>query len=668
VPALEKELPNLAVGPMVWRVRFEGHIGDRPAPAGQPRPSVTFDDAKARLRFDEREPNSITIIANADFEEAFHHAENIAEHALVYRTVEGFAALAGTPLTPERLNEVTQQIVGDTSARQTHAFMARRFRDFVRRGVWRHPITVNSNDTALVQLGLGWRVRDRALGSAVEGKPDCTAFLNDVVRCVEDDLCEALQELDRSAVVMFALQNHEAAIADRDLWRRTSAAVMALHADKDATRSVIAKREFQLNMVFQATRILIEFAICESPLTGGRKPGRLDISRLMAMVAEISGLGGWSDAIFWDAMQPTLRVTPLGDVHANVSFEEQVIEPYSRMGIDLTLEESIKNYSKNIDEIEPRETDKDAIAAAFLEALEEEFRASLDLIRRFIDAVENLGIEKNRAIFVVSRSAFLAEIAQEMACEVAMIEPPFDRLTLSPRPSWRTPPEGYLPKDLFPWRFRRPLTVLRRPFIQVDDAGERIFVAPGILRDAISYMMHNFHQGNFPLRQLKPKMKRWAGESRNQQGRKFAEEVAARLNELGWMTDVDIKVTALLKKGFDKDYGDVDVIAYNPVTKRVLLIECKDVQHRKTPGEIAEQLSDFRGDLGDDGKPDHLLRHLARIDLIKEHTSDLAKHVGFDGPYIEGHIVFKNPVPMKFVWDRLEERISLRLFSELQDI
>src|SRR3954465_4610363 len=102
-------------------------------------------------------------------------------------------------------------------------------------------------------------------------------------------------------------------------------------------------------------------------------------------------------------------------------------------------------------------------------------------------------------------------------------------------------------------------------------------------------------------------------------GEEFSSEVAARLRELGWKVEkTKLRVTELLGKKFDKDYGDIDVLACNESTGRVLLIECKDVQHRKTDGEIAEQLLDFRGELGADGKPDLLLKHLNRVELISK--------------------------------------------------
>jgi hypothetical protein len=88
-----------------------------------------------------------------------------------------------------------------------------------------------------------------------------------------------------------------------------------------------------------------------------------------------------------------------------------------------------------------------------------------------------------------------------------------------------------------------------------------------------------------------------------------------------------------------------------------------------TNGEIAEQLSDFRGEIGRDGKPDYLRRHLDRVDLISKHLQNLREYVGFhETPQVESHLVFKNPVPMQFALRRMEERVRLHTFDMLRNI
>ena len=182
-------------------------------------------------------------------------------------------------------------------------------------------------------------------------------------------------------------------------------------------------------------------------------------------------------------------------------------------------------------------------------------------------------------------------------------------------------------------------------------------------------MFGNYHRGDFPRWQLKPKMNRWIGKSRDTIGREFSQSVAKRLEELGWEVESELRVTKLLQKGFDRNYGDVDVLAWNRTTGRVLIIECKDLQYRKIFGEIAEQLADFRGLLRRDGKPDDLLKHLNRVDLISKHPDEVAKYIGFESPpSIESHLVFKNPAPMQFALERMRGSVKVHVFSGLDRI
>ena len=666
-PVLDEAFPTLPPGPILWKAKFEGEIGDR---TGQDE--TRFLSLEETLPFIDVtiERSTVFVTGRSGFENAIYNPINIAERALVAKLVEGVALLAKVALDTGAREAIVAKIVTNPKARQSHAFMARHFRDFVRPSVWSSPVTIDVDDAATFKLGLGWRTRKRSEGGEIRGREACTAYLNGIVTLLENEICSDLRQFERRSVIMFALMNHESAIASRDNWRRTSSAVVALHKDREATLTAIAHHEAELNAVFQATRLMVEFAICECPLQNAEKPGHLDMSRIMAKIMMTCGLGGWSDSIHWQAMEPLVQITPLGDIHANVTFQEEVLNPYGRAMSDVLVEESIKNYEHNLREPKPTQTDKTTIEADFLEAFEEQFGASFDTVRKFIDYTEEIGIKKGEIVFSAKCSDLLAAKAEDVPLNSTAIRSLVDFLTFNPRARWRDIPDGFLQKDLFPWRVRRRLSVLRKPLIQLDEASDpTILIAPGILRDAFGYMLRNYHTGDFPRWQLAPKMKRWSGKARDNMGKEFSAEVAARLKGLEWEVETEVRVTKLLGKSFDQDYGDIDVLAWKRSIGRVLLVECKDVQHKKIDGEIAEQLMDFRGELNEDGKPDYLLRHLRRIEVASGHIPEIGKYLKLGAPpSLEGHLVFKNPVPMKFAWERMKERMALHLFSELDRI
>ena len=666
-PVLEVALPDLPTGPLCWRTKFEGRLGQFEDDPDR----LTFEDARAEIASEIDVPNrTITLVLSPRFEAARFNAENVEERAFVWAGVEAFAKLAGHALSASQIGALIERIVPDPGARQLHAFRTRQFRDYVTNSIPRIPLTIDGDDDAAFRLGLGWRVRKREDGSDVQGKEQCTAYLNALVRDVEDEICAEVRQFNRQEIIEFALKNHKSAAVDRDRWHRTAAAVLALHEDKEAALNVMFHHDAELNGVFQTSRLLVEFALSESPLTSGQKPGYLDFGRLMAKAAFVQHVGGWSDAIRWDAMEPRVRVTALGDIFVDHDFLDSVVVPFSRAGSDLRIDESVKNYAKNLEEPTVTPTSEIKFESEFLDAWREQFGASLDETRKFIDFVEDFGRQSSLAVFAAPMSTLLNAKWHGEQIDPARAAALIESLSFRRTTSWRETPLGYDERDRHPWRFRRRLTVLRKPLVQIDDMGDpTLIVAPGVLRDAFGYMFRNYYSGDFPLWQLKPLMRSWAGISRDKRGRKFSNEVAARLRALGWEAETEVKITKLLRKGFDRDYGDVDVLAWNPQSARVLIIECKDVQYRKTYGEIAEQLSDFRGELGRDGKPDLLLRHLRRVELVSKHLPELQRHIGLDRlPEIESHLVFKNPVPMQFAWKRMAERVNIHLFDELTAI
>ena len=125
-------------------------------------------------------------------------------------------------------------------------------------------------------------------------------------------------------------------------------------------------------------------------------------------------------------------------------------------------------------------------------------------------------------------------------------------------------------------------------------------------------------------------------------------------------------MTKLLQRPLDRNYGDIDVLAWRATGRRLLLIECKDVQFRKSNGEVAEQLADFLGEIKEDGKPDTLRKHLDRVAVAKAHAAALDRYV--PQAKVEAHLVFKNKVPMAFAWDRLKGQIALRVFDDLDKL
>lgn len=657
-PVLERRLPRLPPGPILVEVDFTGAAGA----TREKGESLAYEEVRAGLSFalDASAP-IVRIAADEAFEQGGFNVENVAEQALVGAILDGVAAFAGVSLDPNETLVLIREISPDSMARQRHVFAQAKFHDLVRDDLPATPLVIDRGDEALHRLDLGWRSRDRADDPWIRDKSECLAFLNSTTQVLEDELRTELRAFDRAALVKILLYHHEAAAADARQWKRTAGAILALREDKDAVRAVMTDRGAERAELSQTARTLVELALCEAPLGGGRRPGELDLSRLLAKMSLLLTFSGWSGAIRWDVMEPTLKVAPLGDILGRLDFIDDILHPFARAFSDVGVDSAVKRYGENLRDTEVMPTVELPSDAKFYSALQEEVGASFDDYRLFIDCVENLGVRAGKAVLTLNRSALIGLSNEDRTLSEESSEDILEALTLAPRGGWREDADGIDPKDLQLWRYRRRLSVLRKPLIQIDHADDPAFVvAPGLLRQGFLYTVGNFYDGSFPDWQLSKPMKSWQAKIADARGRAFTVLIGDRLRAAGWtVAESDLKVTKLLGKGFDVDHGDVDVLAWRPETGRVLVIECKDVQFKKSVGEVAEQLADFRGEVTD-GKRDYLRKHLDRMAHLREHLPEVARFIGWDAVgELESHLVFKNPVPVQFALDRLRSQVRV---------
>ncbi len=672
VPSIEARLDQSLPSTILLRVEFqrascEEHSGAAPSRAEIEASIETFVD---------REGRTVTVRVDEQFDLGLSSPANISETALVMVICKGIAELAEVDVVNLDLATIEQEIVGSDDARHMHAFQAREFREFVHSDLSGRFIRLDESDSADLLLGLAFRVEDRERGRAsIRSKLQSTRLLNALVRNLEDELCSELRQFDRATFVAMALRNHEQAVIDRKRWARTARANLALHQDKESALEVITDHDMQLNAVVFPSRVLVELAVCECPIEGGLRPGYVDFSKLMAKVNAISHLGGWSDAIHLDAMPPRLSITPLGDVQALTDFQSHVLMPFSQNRSEMRIESAMQEYDNNFKPPKVYKTLDESFDKEFLEAWKEEFGITLNDMRRCVDAFEDLGITRTSAVFRASRSELIQVLQENVHADTANAA--IVALGLVPRETWRTIPDGFHEKDIQPWRFRRQLSSVRRPLIQLTLGDDPEFiVAPGFIRDSFGYLVNSYFEGSFPDRHYKTKaMRRWHGKRKNERGRDFTALVADKIRELGWKADKEIEVKTLIGRGKDlvhgdlRRFGDVDVVAWNEEANRLLILECKHLQYMKTYGEVAEQLSDYRGRVKRDGSRDDLLKHLDRLEVLNSRKSALCHKLKLNPMIkVEGWILFKHPVPMLYFWAEFEDKVSIATFDDLERI
>ena len=352
-----------------------------------------------------------------------------------------------------------------------------------------------------------------------------------------------------------------------------------------------------------------------------------------------------SDAVYHGLSEPRIVVHANGEYDADRRFEENVIVPFASRAFAERFVGNVANSSHYYND------ENDGTVAGgqrkWADGFESAFAAEYGLVPT--EAIEGLarlmkcGVARRQVIV----EATLDEMQQLLTMDGGLSNEAcgafIDTFVVFRRDSWKEPPDGFGRKDLYPWRFRRRLSLLARPVLAFGNGGgDAVCFGVGTVQVAGAYVVAKARDGTLPQSFFRSaEMRAYAGAMNHRRGREFNELVAARLREAGWHTRTEVRMTEV---GGGDELGDIDVLAWRR-TGQVELVECKCLYLALTVGEVAEICRRFKGEANDE-----LARHVRRVRWIENHLDGLKAVVGFT-PVREmvGHrLVTNRHVPVQY--------------------
>lgn len=618
-------------------------------------------------------PKSIRVEVPTEFDKKTHLRDNDAERILVKALLEALFLLAEIEPTADLIDVLLGDAVPNDRARQAHIFTVTDFRQSMS-GRLPGLLKINLQDHARYSASEAWEYRDKSLGAKITGKADCLTYLRAVVSGTMDKLIKELSTFNRDEFLIQVAQYYEAANLDKLRWRATASASVALSSDPVAAAATIAEREGRQGGVLQGCRVLLEAGLFETAEVAGRTPGKLDVERLLLRALHVVQLGGFSDGIYWDVTPPNIQISPQGQIQLDQTFHRDVAEKLALDVANANIRASIQSYGE-ANAKEPPSSEGDAPTddrtSTFLEALCEELGLSIDDASLGNIALERVGTERGEPVFVLTEEELNEALGSSLGED--KVSAYKKRFIFNQRQTWQEV-SGGKPADMFPWRFRRLSSVLRKPILEISASDPaRYLIIPGLIEEALKHQFMIMHDGAARPDDMDSKaMRDWINvEIGDREAKRFEVRMAKRLQDLGLEIHAGLEMSALGIDTNKRDFGDIDVLAFDAKSRLSYVIECKNFQMRKTPGELGERLSNFRGLTNKKGKPDLLRKHLNRVDLIRENQSKLAKFLGVDKiNEVRSVILFPTPSPLlysdevKKLADILHEDILDAYFKE----
>jgi hypothetical protein len=494
---------------------------------------------------------------------------------------------------------------------------------------WRR---VRDAPSSVILDELGDALRKRiAQPLSADAPADSVGILNDAVKVLLEMLEQEVERFRPTLLDALLLRN-EAILRER--------ADAAFHlvprlACFPGDLADAQKRVEGLDAASVAGRFLIEYVATQPP-NGERDAGVGAVDRLVAIADMLIGRANASDIEFlglatvnarilasgrlgiddramsaaWNAFQPSLQLTRLDD--ARRSFTSRWRDPTG--GSELELE-------------------------ALNRACRAEWGFSFTELGQLVGAAISMSMVAEAPVFALPATGVTGLLAADAELAPDTVDTILAQLTLEPRARYLDPPAGFRRTDLYPWRYNRPLSLLRRPFIRRDSSGDReIVFGRRALYSSFRYLLELIETSR--LRPQSPEMTEYIGRKSVERGTEFNDSVAGELADMLGQP-VRRRVTKIGQRKIANEQGvlgDIDVLAVDEDRRIIWAVECKALAPARTPGEAADELRDL---LGEDGRLGHLGKHTRMVEWLREHGPELLAELGLEdvGWRIEGLFV-----------------------------
>ncbi len=581
-------------------------------------------------------------------------AENDAELALTTAVVAQIAAATGGNLRSEDIEAQIKLAIPSADWRYLHAQKVKYPLDRLSAlGIFPKFRPIPKSAASLVRCGSVWKFWDRTNGHELNGEEECRDFLTAYYDFVLTELIDQIRPFNRVALLKLAARRYVSARLEHDRWKRTIRAMRSIHGNEIDADALQRISEF--NAVQRAAKTICEIGACEAAAEGGAKPAQEDLDEMFARALLIFGNGQLYATIRGRLVEPYLKISPAGDLLSDRSVFEKTFVPSSQRAHTKALDAASDDY---LTRYEPEEQQPDALpwSDEFKNAVSSEFKC---LPEAFVDlqfAVIQLCESANSSILVMRRSELASSVTVNERFPDRDISLLLERLTLPRRDDWKVRPEGYSSRDLELWRFDRRYSLINRPLIAItSDPDPILVVSPAFVSDATMYQVGGMHYATVHNDAFwdSKEATAYAGERAKDIGAEFEDKVAKLLNGEGFDAKPRQKVTALLEDAVESDLGDVDVFAIAPTRSDVFVIEAKNLKLCRTEAEVAARMMDYAGKMRQDSKgrekPDKLLRHIRRVQYLRENAQRLGERLGLPTqPRIHGLMVVDAPQPMNF--------------------
>ena len=506
----------------------------------------------------------------------------------------------------------------------------------------------------------------------ISEKEEKKQALNHMVDTLLGILSEYVKQYEYKALLKFAVWNYESLVWERDHKKMLNPAKAYCFGVNDKMREENNLYEQRLTQAGLSLRCLIEYLAAQPHEGGEQNVGEYELEYMMGLMEAVISYGEFSDAIHMKVSDQEVELLPSGryGIYKD-DFKEKITSFQAAYGEDMLAGEmrvfGERFKQKEIqDKLDSKYPSVEEINAAF----KADWGVTYQEIIVVSTCMSQMCVNRDEPVLQMSEGEVIEEVCRLSGFPKETIAQVIERLSLGPRERYLQAPEGYTKQDVNPWDYNRELSFMRRFIVRETDNKGAVYLTFG-LRNAIA----SYHQLNYLLFQAQLKCEEGSklgdlkGKFSEVKGKIYNDHVRDYLTE---HTDYVIKCDVQIKNDYpfytDKDYGDVDVLAFDKRTKIAYGIECKDTIMAKNIRQMKMEIDKFFGREEKDKKRAWVVKHLGRHVWLNNHKEQIAKYLNVDEvKEVKSLMLTSSVLPVSYLRGE-ESSLPILPFMELEKV
>ncbi len=563
----------------------------------------------------------IRLTLSPPFWRLLNEPHNSADRALLEKLVEGLILLTGGAPVPSFVTGVVDRHAPPGMKRRIIVASSSHAPDLDYRGLPLERAIHPADTDALVDEMSVTLVDRMALRPGVIPEEQRGGLLKSASEFYFGQLQQLVAETCPDGLLEGLLSQHEAMTHWRAKERHSWASREAIEDFQITLNEEVLEDLQRINKSSVALRILIEYVAAQPP-AGDTRMSVKRFDRMMALADLVFTTGMYGDALHYRIGDLRALVFPSGRIvfaSINQFRASDAFGPVHAAGeIDRAKVGLPQHYTHG------RPT---ALNQEWDEASLEEFGFTFTDIAQFLSTLTQIESPGDSAVTCIRRSVLEEELGASLGWPLRRIQAAIALFSLGPREQfWRVEPP-YKKEDVYPWRFSRQLSYVRRPLVirQGRDGQELLW---GYRHVYVAFENLRYLCLSGRLQATHPGMKRFLSQRQQLLGEWFNDEVARTLAaQPGLVVRARVdKVGDIRPMGPQGQLGDIDVLTVDPASRHVWAIECKHLSTARTPYELRSEFQNMLS--GAPGRPSIVEKHGRRTEWLKQNLSTVLTWLG----------------------------------------